>query len=297
MYVASDPRAALTKDGGAAQAPVAPAFSIDFDNTALSDKSDGITTWYARAQNFVVAYSRAQENSEIIRHNQPDEYALLLPDNDSKISVLWKDISTEISGNSVVFIPAGDSKITVHSGGQIICFYSNKTADILARCDALLPPHIADDNVPELTPWPAPADGYKVRAYRLDIAPVEGRFGRIFRCTNFMINVIYPRTGPRDRSQMSPHKHADFQQCSLCLAGTYLHHLRWPWETDATLWRDDAHIECGAPSVTIIPAGALHTSECIGTGVNQLVDVFCPPRADFSAQDGWVLNADDYPAP
>src|SRR5690606_41455837 len=97
----------------------------------------------------------------------------------------------------------------------------------------------------------------------------------------------------------SPHSHYDFDQCSLIFEGNYIHHLRWPWSSNKHEWRADEHIEIGSPSVTIIPARVIHTSEAQAPGPkgNRMADIFAPPRLDFSLKEGLVRNADEYPIP
>jgi len=300
MYVASDPRSIMAKAPDTkkpAGGQVAAAGYFPFDDAHPFDTVEGMKSWFAPAANFVVVYAKAAAGQKLERTRQADEYMVILPERETRVAIIWEGQKTEIDGHSVVFVPGGQSTIEIIAGGPVIRFFTRQASDIVARYEALHPDFAVDHNVPPLTPWPDPVGGFKVRAYSLDIEPEEGRFGRIFRSTNFMVNFVYPRQGPRDRTMLSPHSHDDFQQCSLCLAGSYIHHLRWPWGTNADLWRDDDHVTCGAPSVAIIPAQALHTSEAAGTGTNELVDIFSPPRMDFSVQPGWVLNADEYPAP
>ena len=148
-----------------------------------------------------------------------------------------------------------------------------------------------------LEDWPAPVDGFRIRNYKLADYTDPKIFGRLFRSTNLMINVFERKTDRRDPRKMSPHSHADFEQISLTLEGDFVHHLRTPWTPDSTAWREDQHLEVSSPSAIVIPANLIHTTADVGQGVAWLIDIFGPPRMDFSLQSGVVRNADEYPMP
>ncbi len=112
-----------------------------------------------------------------------------------------------------------------------------------------------------------------------------------------MVNVLPEDDQPRDPTKLSPHHHDDFEQVSLQVAGDYVHHMRVPWTPDGSTWRDDEHHHCTAPAVVVIPPPLIHTSQSVGAMRHWLIDVFAPPRVDFSQRPGWVLNADEYPMP
>ena len=298
MYEADDPRSRLSTAGGSGSRPAA-AFGSStyarFYEEPPREQDDAGRTWYTRGQNFVVCYSEANEGAVFDRRAQPDEYVLLLPDAATSAVVEANGERAKVEGFSITMVPPGDSRISVAGAGRVIRLISARSDDIAAlasNAGKYAGPH---PQVPAFEPWPEPPDGFRIRSYSLDVPDKEGRFGKIFRCTTFMVNVFPPQLGPRDPDKLSPHHHDDFEQCSLALGGVYEHHLRWPWTADKSQWREDEHERCGTPSVCVIPPRVIHTSAAVDPGVNLLVDIFAPPRADFSDMPGWVLNADDYP--
>ena len=76
-----------------------------------------------------------------------------------------------------------------------------------------------------------------------------------------------------------------------------MHHIRVPWTPDSSTWRDDEHQRCEAPAIVVIPPPLVHTSQSVDEMHHWLIDLFAPPRRDFSERPGWVLNADEYPMP
>jgi hypothetical protein len=258
--------------------------------------------WYVRGENFVIAYSEADSGATFERVEQQDEYVVLLPDAETVIEVAAQGEGnpfqiTRLTGPAIAFVPPGSSVIKVAQAGRVIRLLTDKATDLLTLSGNNATYANRHERVAPLEPWPVPKGGWKVRTYSLDVPANPQRFGRIWRCTTFMVNWFHPHPGPRDIAKMSPHHHDDFEQCSLALEGDFIHHLRWPWTVDMNDWREDEHAACGSPSIAVIPPPAIHTSQALAEGNNILIDIFSPPRLDFSQKPGWVLNADEYGMP
>lgn len=259
--------------------------------------SNGTQNWVCRAANFVVVASQAKKNAVISRSasQQSDEYFILLPKNSAAI-VNANDQEISNDGDSLFIAPPGDSQIRMLNDGWVYRIFSKHAKDLLE----LAPNHqdwanVAD--VAELTNWPAPIDGYKLRHYQLNDYIRTDTTMRLFRTRNLMVNIFLPSTAPRDIQKLSPHSHPDYEQGSLAIQGAYIHHLRYPWTPDLSTWHEDEHIVASAPSMCVIPPNVIHTSQAVGEKGMQLVDIFAPPRQDFSLKLGLVCNHNEYPLP
>lgn len=299
MYSAADPRSQLTSAAAAAP-PAAQAFGAShyalFGETPPQVEDANGRTWLARGQNFIVAYTLAEPGGTFARKGQADEYVLLIEAPEPEAIVTAAGETVRVPGAHIAMIPPGDSEIVLPRGGEFVRLFTSDSADLAALASNAAGYAARQPHIPPLQRWPDPPGGFRIRSYALDVPAEPGRFGRIWRCTTFMVNVFEP-VGPRDPAKLSPHHHTDFEQCSLAMGGSYVHHLRWPWTENIANWRDDEHAVCPAPSIAVIPPHSIHTSASIADQGNLLVDIFSPPRRDFSDMPGWVLNAADYPMP
>ncbi len=277
--------------------PIKPSQWIEFLTLTPSEVSpNGSRTWIARAANLVLAYTEAKAGDVFARTGQSDGSAVLQYSDSAPVTVTAGGRTESVAEEAFVVVPPGESEIRIDGDGTLIRLFSAVAEDLretAVNADAYAEP---DERAAPLVPWPDPVGGFGLRIYRLAETPiVEGRFGRIFRTTNLMVNFLAEEPAPRDVHKLSPHHHDDFEQVSLAVKGRFKHHIRYPWGPDSTRWRADENREIATPSICIIPPPTVHTTQGVGPH-QQLIDIFSPPRVDFSAS-GWVLNAEDYPAP
>lgn len=302
VYDKSDPRASLVVPKGSAQSGttlVPASYGRFYEDKPVDDDANG-RGWYTRGQNLIVHWIEAKPGATFSRVAQVDEYMIVVPDDDTPYEATANGESVRGEGFQLLIVPPGDSKISLPKGGRIARLFSTQSADLCAKCSNAATYAQPDPSHPPFKPWPAPPAGYKLRQY--DLARGErapGQIGPMWRCTTIMVSLPPTSRRARDATKLSPHSHYDFDQCSLVFAGDYVHHLRWPWSSNKSEWRDDEHVAIGAPSVTLIPARVIHTSEAQlpGPQGNRMADIFSPPRLDFSLKEGLVRNADEYPIP
>ena len=276
--------------------PIKPSQWIEFLTLPPSVVSpQGSRTWNARSATLVVSYTEAKAGDVFARTAQPDEYVVLQYSGSAPIRVTAGSAVEEVAEEAFVVVPPGDSSIEILADGVFIRLFSVVAGDLregVLNTAAYAEP---DLRAAPLGEWPDPVDGFRLRVYRLADTPIaEGRFGRIFRTTNVMVNFLAEEPSPRDALKLSPHYHDDFEQISLAVKGSFIHHIRYPWGPDSSQWRPDESREIATPSICVIPPPTIHTTQGIGPH-QQLIDIFSPPRVDFSTS-GWVLNAADYPA-
>ena len=251
----------------------------------------GSRGWNVRAQNFCVSLTELVAGEELVEGDHADEYMIIV--SAGTVSVAdGEGRAVEATSPSVLIVPAGTSSLTAGSDGRIVRVFSadDGVAAVARNAEA----YRAPDPVVALAGPPTPARTTGIRVHRMDeVSRDPSRLGRILRSSSLMINWFPDAAGPRDPEQLSPHSHEDFEQCTITLEGTFIHHFRTAWTSRMSQWRSDEHSRVESPSITVIPPPLIHTTQAVDGDLFQLLDVFSPPRGDFLEQ-GWVLNADDY---
>jgi len=252
----------------------------------------GLRCWVTRGANFAVVVIEADAGASFSGSAKDEQFAYAL---EGGVLVSSGPQSELLGVEDLAILPPGEWALQFERPGRVVQLVTSDEALAGQAPNAAL----YADGAPEVAKteaWPEPVGGYRIRRYSTLEAYARGGMVHAFRTRKLMM-VPYARfLEPRDETQLTPHSHADFEQGSIALEGEWLHHLRVPWIANRRAWRPDLHLQVGSPSTTIIPAGIIHTSQGIAGEGMRLVDVFAPPRMDFSER-GWVDNAADYPMP
>ncbi|WP_114951560.1 hypothetical protein [Sphingosinicella terrae] len=245
----------------------------------------------ARAHNFFVElFDPRKADAQAVESGH--EMMLLLLDCEAQVDS--DDVSTFVPSRSVALLPAGRHALRFNGDCPAVLLASDRP-DL--SDEAIVNGHLfveRDSRVLPVAEVDARKDGHSVQVIGIDsfAAPADNPRLKMLRSATMSINWC-EYEGPRDRTQLSPHSHAEFEQGSLAMRGTFHHHFRVPWGRNANLWRADERIEALSPSLAVIPIDLIHTTEGVGDEMHLLIDIFSPPRGDFIAR-GWVQNSSDY---
>ena len=202
MYDQRDPRSTLQAAAPAAKAATAyhGAEYGRFYQDAPQIVRGGEKTWITRGQAFIIVYTEAKAGTVVAREAQEDEYVILAPDPNLSLEVTCSSGTHRMAGNSIAFAPPGGSQVKFLTDGRIVRMFSPKAADLANQSSNATSYASPDPNVAPFKPWPAPPDGFRFRQYSLDVPSEPGRFGRIFRCTTFMVNFLEPMHDKESKS-------------------------------------------------------------------------------------------------
>jgi hypothetical protein len=269
-----------------------PAGVIDFNRCDARD-TDGIRLVCARAQNFMVRWAEGPPGTATLAVQSADEMMVLVAG--GQLSARSGGFGCEAVAGCVLILAPGDWQLALKDQARCAILSSLRETDegggtVNAGDYAVRDATLLPVGAPYRRNWGT------ARAQVLPISEVKASADKprlkMLQSATLSINWV-EYDGPRDRSALSPHLHKDFEQGSLAIAGDFAHHLRTEWGADAGQWKKDVHALAGSPSLLVVPARTIHTSEGVGPGRHLLIDIFSPPRGDFIA-NGWVFNAGDY---
>lgn len=262
---------------------------IEFDGGGAGEGDWRV--WRARGKTFLVEWYEAARSDAVLERACGDETIAVFPARGGWVSADGSPVA--VPGRAIAIVPPGPHRIGA-SGDTVVILLSPirpGRAQHAAVNDADY-----DDGSAEgmQTVGDAARFGAALQIIPVDdiVPPADKPRLKIVRSATMSVSWI-EYEGLRDRTRLSPHDHADFEQGSLAIEGAFIHHLRVPWGPDATAWRDDMHQRAAPRSLCVIPPKMIHTTEGEGAGKHLLIDIFAPARGDFVSK-GWVFNQSAY---
>ena len=243
-----------------------------------------------RAQNFFIEWLAAGAGAPALELSCSDEVMLLTFGGGAKITRSGNVTTT--GRRALAVLPPGPCDVTLDAGSACILSTSRAPAALPLNAASYVAP---DERVAPVGPaWRRTGDPERIQVFDIDRveAPDDNPRLKMFQSATMSINWV-DYDGPRDRTRLSPHAHADFEQASLAVVGRFVHHMRVAWGKNANEWCDDRHLPADSPSVVVVRPKIIHTTEGVGPSHHLLIDIFAPPRRDFIARN-WILNSQEY---